>query len=140
MALPTLAVKAVITKGDKVLLLQRNPATRGVANWDLPGGLVEDGEDEQESLLRELREELGVGAQVLERAGSWRFFRPKDGRWVEVRNYRCRLLGENILLSEEHIAYRWVSSEDLRSFPVKDDSLFGSLERFFQKASNNSSL
>ncbi|MFP4524165.1 MAG: NUDIX domain-containing protein [Candidatus Woesearchaeota archaeon] len=140
MALPTRAVKAVIVKDYEVLLLQRNPATRGVDNWDLPGGLVEEGEDEVESLLRELREELGVDAEVLERSGSWRFFRPKDGQWVEVWNYACRLLSDNIRLSDEHVGFDWVSPERLRSFPVKDASFYDVLEEWFQKASSSSSL
>ncbi|MBW2982892.1 NUDIX domain-containing protein [Candidatus Woesearchaeota archaeon] len=140
MTLPALAVKAIIMKDGKILLLQRNPATRGVANWDLPGGLVEEGEGEVESLLRELREELGVGAEVLERSGSWRFFRPKDERRVDVHNYRCRLLDGDIRLSEEHVSYHWVLVERLRSFPVKDASLYGSLEKHFQNPSRSSSL
>lgn len=52
---PTHAVKAVITneQGD-ILFLQRNPAKGAKPNWDLPGGLVEDGEEDEIALVREI--------------------------------------------------------------------------------------
>ena len=137
MALPTSAVKAVIRKDGKVLLLQRNPITRGVDNWDLPWGLMEVGEDAESTLAREIREELGVEVEVLSRGGSWRFFRPKDGRWVWVRNYECRPLDDDIGLSDEHVAYEWVSPERLREFPVKDRSLYTSLLRYIWSSFRN---
>ncbi|NPD05918.1 NUDIX domain-containing protein [Nocardioides sp. zg-1308] len=53
-------VGALLLEG-RVLLAHRRPdkhAYPGV--WDLPGGVVEDGETELVALSRELREELGV--------------------------------------------------------------------------------
>ena len=76
MSLPTKAVKAVIkNKEGKVLFLQRNPKKSGVDNWDLPGGLIEKGEGEEEALKRECLEELGVEIEVLKKSGRWKFFR-----------------------------------------------------------------
>lgn len=56
--LPKTAVKAMIlNESNKILLLQRNPKLRGTDNWDLPGGLVEQGEDPEQALIREVKEE-----------------------------------------------------------------------------------
>lgn len=65
--IPTHAVKAVITNGQgDILFLQRNAAGRAdmKSSWDLPGGLVEAGEDDAAALAREVEEELSRKAQV----------------------------------------------------------------------------
>lgn len=58
------AVRAVIQKAGKILLVSTNQG-----DYKFPGGGVEDGEEEKEALLREIREETGyvdveVGAYI----------------------------------------------------------------------------
>ncbi|MEV0822491.1 NUDIX hydrolase [Nonomuraea rubra] len=56
-------VTAVLRDDDRVLLCHRSAGRRWYPDvWDLPGGHVEEGEDPRESLVRELREELGITA------------------------------------------------------------------------------
>lgn len=127
-AIPTQAVKAVIVNSaDEVLFLQRNPETRDQANYDLPGGLVED-ESETEALARELAEELpGLEVRIGEKVGEWSFFRPLDGKMVRVTNYLCQLIGGTLELSDEHMASLWATRAAARDLPVKDPSLFDAL-------------
>ena len=52
---------AVLWKDDKMLLGRRSPDRRFYPNvWDLIGGHCEDQEAPEQTLVRELREELGV--------------------------------------------------------------------------------
>jgi len=127
MSLPTKAVKAVVkNKEGAVLFLQRNPKKSGVDNWDLPGGLIEEGESGEEALKRECLEELGVEIEVLKKSGQWKFFRDFDERWVEVQNYDCRITSSKELkLSDEHIGFKWL--KNFSNLPIKDKSLFGVL-------------
>ena len=54
-------VVGALVRGDRVLLGHRSPSKRAHPDrWDLPGGVIEDGESEMEALSRELHEELGV--------------------------------------------------------------------------------
>ncbi|HEX5087493.1 MAG TPA: NUDIX domain-containing protein [Nocardioides sp.] len=51
---------ALVHEG-RVLLGHRSPLKRAYPNvWDLPGGVIEEGESELAALARELHEELGV--------------------------------------------------------------------------------
>ena len=50
-------VKGAIVSDGQVLLLKRENRWSGVF-WDVPGGRMEGGEDIEETLRRELREEL----------------------------------------------------------------------------------
>ena len=54
---------AVIRDGRVLLAARANEPMRGV--WTLPGGKVEAGETLAEAALRELREEVGLEAQVV---------------------------------------------------------------------------
>lgn len=63
-ARPFVGASIAVIRGDRVLLAARaNAPMRGV--WTLPGGLVEAGETLAEAALRELREEVGLEAQVV---------------------------------------------------------------------------
>ena len=54
-------VVGALVRGDRVLLAHRSASKRAFPGvWDLPGGVVEEGESGLEALGRELREELGV--------------------------------------------------------------------------------
>lgn len=55
---------AIITNKDGQILLAKRSIKPKLGYWDLPGGFLEDGEDPQEGVRREVREELGVELNV----------------------------------------------------------------------------
>ncbi len=59
-----LVAAAVVIERGRVLLTQRKRGSHLEGLWEFPGGKVEDGEDPRDALVRELREELGVDADV----------------------------------------------------------------------------
>ena len=60
---PSLAVDAIVIDGDKMLLIKR-----GKEPWKgmlaFPGGFVEQGEDPEVAVIRELKEECGLDGVV----------------------------------------------------------------------------
>jgi len=54
------AVIAVITNGEKVLLIQRAPNIRGGGYWAPVSGEVEAGESQEAAVAREAMEEVGL--------------------------------------------------------------------------------
>lgn len=62
------AAYAVVTDGDGKVLLARWTEGRRVA-WTMPGGGIEAGEDPEDAVRREVREETGYTVQVLELLG-----------------------------------------------------------------------
>ena len=56
------AVGAIVTDDDRVLLSLRAKSSHQGGLWEFPGGKVEDGETVTEALVRELYEELEITA------------------------------------------------------------------------------
>jgi ADP-ribose pyrophosphatase len=63
------AVAAVDERGCVVLIRQYRHAAGGYI-WELPAGILKDGEPPAECAARELREEVGLGARRLSKLGS----------------------------------------------------------------------
>lgn len=65
--LPPAAMAAVLNEdGTHVLLMWRHRFVSNVWNWELPGGLIEDGEDPAATAAREVEEETGYRPGALE--------------------------------------------------------------------------
>ncbi len=126
------AVKGLIISDETILLLKRNKQEKDVENWDIPGGLIEPNENKEDALLREIFEETGLHMkQKAVYLGNWSFFRPKDSEIISVETYVFKIEGDKpeIVLSEEHSEFKWVSIENIRNFPVKDPSFYELLEK-----------
>ena len=105
-------VRDVPGRGRCVLASRRTepPAMAGL--WEFPGGKVEPGESDEQALLRELREELRVVAEVGERLGA----DLPIGTTAVLRVYLCRLLsGEPQLV--DHDEHRWLPAGELLDVP-----------------------
>jgi len=60
-----LVVTAAIIKSDgKFLIAQRKKGLHQEMKWEFPGGKVEQGEDPEACLVRELKEELDITVEV----------------------------------------------------------------------------
>lgn len=66
---PVPAVGVICFKGDDVLLIRRSkPPKKG--DWSLPGGRIEPGETQADAARRELLEETGVTATLLDKVAE----------------------------------------------------------------------
>ena len=54
------AIVAVLRRGDRVLVIERGPKARRPGYWAPLSGTIEPGESQQEALVREVREEVGL--------------------------------------------------------------------------------
>ena len=54
------AACALVNEAREVLIAKRPPGRSLAGLWEFPGGKVEQGEEPEEALIRELKEELGI--------------------------------------------------------------------------------
>jgi mutator protein MutT len=103
------AVVIVLRERGRVLVIRRGPAAARAGFWMPPGGKVEPGESQEEAVVREAREELGL--RVLAQAKLWECA-TDDGafalHWWSAR----RLGGEPTPHPGEVAELRWVTADE----------------------------
>lgn len=108
---------AILEENGKVLIGRRKPGKHMGGKWEFPGGKIEPGETPQDSLARELQEELAIRVSVGQFLCSSLY--EGDGVSLELLVYRVqRLEGEPALI--EHEELRWVRPEELTGFDLAD--------------------
>lgn len=79
---PILVVAGIFIKGDHILICQRHHSDLYGLQWEFPGGKVEPSENLEDSLRRELNEELAVEVEIGKEVFRLRHHYPD--RYVEV--------------------------------------------------------
>jgi 8-oxo-dGTP diphosphatase len=79
---PILVAAGIIRSDDRVLICQRHHSDAYGLQWEFPGGKVEEGEELETSLRRELAEELAIQAEIGPEVFRLRHLYPD--RFVEV--------------------------------------------------------
>jgi mutator protein MutT len=109
-------VAAVIVRAGHVLVAQRLDDAHMGGLWEFPGGKVEAGETHEESLARELMEELGI--RVVVREQVTRIEHDYPDRSVVLHFYRAEILDNDEPKPIECAAVRWVTPEELATLPM----------------------
>jgi 8-oxo-dGTP diphosphatase len=100
----------------RLLLVQRgNEPGRGL--WSIPGGRVEDGEDDAAALVREMAEETGLLVEPGRLIG-----RVTRGRYA-IADYACAVRGGELRAGDDALDARWCDAAALRSLPLVDGLL-----------------
>jgi 8-oxo-dGTP diphosphatase len=120
------AIVAVITKADKVLLIQRAPGVRGAGYWAPVSSEVEPGESQEPAVARETMEEVGLTVRPLRKVwenissrGTFRL------HWW-LAEY---ITGELVLNAREVSNARWLTTHDICEL----DGTFEGDREFYQK-------
>ena len=105
---------AIIEHNQKVLCAQRSKKMNLPLKWEFPGGKVEEGEDFESCLKREIKEELGVEIEVTERLPS-NTHAYSNQKYIKLIPFRCSLRTFEIDL-KEHLKIEWSSPRELLKF------------------------
>ncbi|MFE2495992.1 (deoxy)nucleoside triphosphate pyrophosphohydrolase [Streptomyces scopuliridis] len=101
---------AVYDRG-RLLAARRSAPPELAGRWELPGGKLEPGEAPEQALVRELREELGVETEPVERIpGEWPL---KPGYVLQV--WTARLLSGEPRPLEDHDELRWLGPDEIHT-------------------------
>jgi cysteine synthase B len=97
-------VCGLIENQGRLLIARRSPGQALAGYWEFPGGKVEPGETTAQALARELKEELGVDAEVGERVGF--STAESGGRLIVLEGLRASLKGP-VESTPVHDEWRW---------------------------------
>ncbi|MCK1240650.1 (deoxy)nucleoside triphosphate pyrophosphohydrolase [Streptococcus uberis] len=105
-------VAAAIEKDGKIFCAQR-PGGKSLGGfWEFPGGKLENGESEEQALLREIQEEFNAEIEIIEfiNEASYEY----DFGTVTMKTFLCKLLSDQLDLLE-HQDSLWLSPNELSS-------------------------
>ena len=111
--------------GGEYLMMKRiDERDFGSEIWECPTGRVNQDESFEGALHREVMEEtrLRVGIDAI--VGLTHFYRGERLPENELQGvvFGCHIVGEeNVVMSEEHSEYRWVSAKDALQFLTSTD-------------------
>ena len=112
------SLRALIEREGKIFLC------RGIGDtvWQLPGGRMHVGEEPQDGLIREIKEEFGVAPKVdqLFYTQTFEHFKDKVAQLLLV--YLCSIGEQSIKINPaENEEYKWVPREELKILPMFED-------------------
>lgn len=111
----TKVVCGIIFKDNLVLICRRKPEKSLGGYWEFPGGKVEDGESYQDSLKRELVEELNLKVEIKQHFFDTVHYYDKSA--IELISFICET--ENIPFeSTDHDQLDWVKVNDLLNWKL----------------------
>ena len=114
----TLVVAVALIDTDNRILLAQRPEGKQLAGlWEFPGGKLEPGERPEETLIRELREELGIDVKEPCLAPLTFASHAYEAFHLLMPLYVCRRW-EGFVQPLEGQALKWVGPGDLRAYPM----------------------
>ena len=117
MKLLLVAACALIDTDGRVLIAQR-PLGKSMAGlWEFPGGKVEDGEAPEATLIRELKEELGIDTSASCLAPLAFASHAYEDFHLLMPLYVCRRW-QGIPRALEGQALKWVRAGNLSDYPM----------------------
>ena len=117
MKIVTVAACALVDADGRVLLAQRPEGKPMAGLWEFPGGKVETGETPEQTLIRELEEELGIVVKEACLAPLTFASHTYPEFHLLMPLYVCRRW-DGIVTAREGQKLTWVRPNRLRDYPM----------------------
>jgi 8-oxo-dGTP diphosphatase len=123
---PLVGVGAIIIENSRVVLVKRaHPPL--LAEWSIPGGVLEVGELVREAAIREAREETGLTVEPLELLGVYdRVLRDPEQRvqyhYVLI-DFLCRRVAGDLAAATDATEVQLFTREELPGMNLAEDTL-----------------
>ena len=113
-----IVVACALIDSDGRILIAERPAGKAMAGlWEFPGGKVEDGETPEQTLIRELLEELGIVVREACLAPLTFASHAYPDFHLLMPLYVCRRW-EGQVRAKHHARVAWVRPNKLKDYPM----------------------
>ena len=109
-------VAAILQKEDKILIARKKQGKPLAGYFEFPGGKIQEGETPEESLIRELMEEMNIKIAVKEYIGESIYDYGND-KVISLLGYTAEIIDGEIKLSD-HDRYEWVTLEQINNYKI----------------------
>lgn len=130
-----IGVTAFIFHKGKVLVLKRSQKEKFLPGyWEMPGGKVEFGEDINEAVAREVKEETNLDVKVIGPYAAFSYVSDDGNRHTVDIQFRVEVIGDidDLKTTEAHDETKWVSENELDNLEIS-----GSMKEAIKKGFGN---
>ena len=128
---PLVGTGALILKVGKLLMVKRG-AEPGFGRWSIPGGLIELGENVQDAMVREVKEEVGFSVEAVKLMDVFDSVTLDNNGRIQyhfvVVNFLARIVGGELKWASDILEAKWVPLDE-----VEKQNLTRSFREFFMK-------
>lgn len=117
----TVTCAVIRNEDEEVLVVRRGEQTDHPLKWEFPGGKLNDGETEEECIIREVEEELALDIVICGKLADVEY--DYGHKQIKLIPFICDTLDEVPFLSE-HIAYKWISASELAEVDFSEADVF----------------
>ena len=104
-------VAAILENQKGEVLIAKRKKGKLAGYWEFPGGKIEKGESPEQSLIRELNEEMNLEIEIGDYVGENVHF--YDEVAIRLLAFKGKISGGNIKLAD-HEEYAWIDLDDLK--------------------------
>lgn len=108
-------VAAIIYKNNKFLIAKRKPDKKLGGYWEFPGGKVEFGENPEDAVKREIKEELGIQIRVDKNIGESIY--EYDFGSINLKGYVCSYLSGKVIFND-HTEVKWIDIDNINKYKM----------------------
>ena len=102
---------------------KRGPGRANEGKWEFPGGKIESNETREQSLVREIKEELKTDIKVIKYITTvehtYPDMPPYKGFHIIMHAFECELIKGNLELTE-HTNKGWFTKEEMEQMPFAE--------------------
>lgn len=105
----------IVNENNEVFCTRRGPGRALEGFWEFPGGKVEENETHEETIIREIKEELNSTIKPIKYIGKveHEYTNLESPFSITMYGYICKLIEGELTLSE-HTAKQWVEKNKLK--------------------------
>ena len=111
----TESTKSIRGTGGLEVLVTQHSKYKG---WDFPKGHIERGESSEDAALREVEEETGVKAEIIEKVGATQYFYYDQGERVlkQVTFFLMKYTGQGKATTAFEVsAHKWLAPDEVEA-------------------------
>ncbi len=121
---------AIIRNEDnELLVVQRGEKSDHPFKWEFPGGKLQEGETEEECIIREIKEELSMSIVICKRMEEVEF--DYVTKQIVLIPFLCDTL-DDLPVMAEHIAFKWIPPSDLKKIDFAEADIIAA-NKFLEK-------
>jgi len=123
-------------QNNKVLIVRRSDAETFLPGYyEMPGGKCDFGENPEESLKREFKEEVGLKIEATKPYRIFSYVSDEGKRHTVEIVYLVKDGEGEIQLGKNHVEYIWITKDEINKYRISDEikiSILKGFEEFSQ--------